>query len=248
MYGYVYKTTNKVNNKIYIGQKKSPVFLGNKYFGSGKYLKHAINKYGEQNFCVELVECAESKEELSNLEIFYIKKYNSTNSDIGYNIAKGGIGGGEVYVHNEIENAFIPKLSLDYYLQNGYKLGMMPGRKELNHSTTRGKNISKALLGRTKSEEHIKNHSDALKKSHRHWYTNGIVGQDLCLKESDDIPDGYYRGRTISDETKKKCGLKNIGRTSWNKGLTKETDERVKKYGEKQSKNKHIKQLNEKGG
>ena len=38
MYGYIYKTTNLVNGKIYIGQKKSDVFLGDKYLGSGKKL------------------------------------------------------------------------------------------------------------------------------------------------------------------------------------------------------------------
>ena len=42
MYGYIYKTTNTVNNKIYIGQKKSEIFLKESYLGSGKYLKNAI--------------------------------------------------------------------------------------------------------------------------------------------------------------------------------------------------------------
>ena len=232
MYGYIYKTTNKLNNKIYIGQKKSKIFLGEDYLGSGKYLLRAVNKYGRENFMVEMIDTADSRDNLSELEIFYIKKYNSTNHMIGYNIAKGGIGGGEIYVNNGVVNEFISKDCLEYYLNNGWQLGMLPGRKELNHSATRGMNISKALKGRHRTTEHTKNHSNALKNAHRHWYTNGILGQDLLLKESEIIPDGYYKGRTISEEDKKKCGVKNLGKPAWNKGLTKDTDERVKKYAE----------------
>lgn len=41
-YGYIYKTTNLVNNKIYIGQKTSKKFLGESYLGSGKLLSKAV--------------------------------------------------------------------------------------------------------------------------------------------------------------------------------------------------------------
>lgn len=241
MYGYIYLTTNKLNNKIYVGQKKSDVFLAENYLGSGKYLKRAVNKYGKENFEVILLDTADYRKDLSDLEIYYIEKYNSTDKHIGYNIAKGGIGGGEVYVHNDIKNEFIPKDSLEIYLNNGWQLGMLPGRKEINHSATRGINISNAMKGKHKSPEHIKNHSESLKKAHRHWYTNGIIGQDLCLKESDTVPDGYYRGRTISEECKRKCSENRKGKPAWNKGLTKETDDRVKKYAESLVRSKYKK-------
>lgn len=232
MYGYIYKTTNLINNKIYIGQKKSKVFLNEKYLGSGKYLWHAINKYGKDNFIVEMLDTAETRDELSELEIFYISTYNSTDPKIGYNIARGGIGGGEVYVNNGIKNEFIMKSNLQRYLQEGWTLGLLPGRKEKNHSLTRGLNISKALKGRPKSKLHIEHHRESLKAKKRHWYTNGVVGQDICIEEGKEIPENYYPGRTISDEVKKRCGAKNIGKTPWNKGLTKQTDERVKRYAE----------------
>lgn len=43
----IYKTTNKINGKIYIGR-----YCGNRssYLGSGSYLKRAIRKYGKDNF------------------------------------------------------------------------------------------------------------------------------------------------------------------------------------------------------
>ena len=46
-YYYIYKTTNVVNNKIYIGKHKSKD-LDNNYLGSGKILQLAVKKYGEE--------------------------------------------------------------------------------------------------------------------------------------------------------------------------------------------------------
>lgn len=90
MYGYIYKTTNLVNNKIYIGQHHASIFEPNRYIGSGLLITEAINKYGFDNFKCELLAECESAEELNNLEQFYIKKFNSQNLEIGYNIAAGG--------------------------------------------------------------------------------------------------------------------------------------------------------------
>ena len=94
MYGYIYKTTNLVNGKIYIGQKKSDKFLGEQYLGSGKILKQAITKYGQSNFKVILLEECQNKIDLNQKEIYWISKYNSINKDLGYNIAECGQGGG----------------------------------------------------------------------------------------------------------------------------------------------------------
>jgi group I intron endonuclease len=90
MYGYIYKTINLVNGKIYIGQKHSDKFLGNKYLGSGKRLKEAIAKYGKDNFTVELLEEVMNMESMDNREIYWIAHYNATNKEIGYNLSEGG--------------------------------------------------------------------------------------------------------------------------------------------------------------
>ena len=78
MYGYIYKTTNLVNGKIYIGQKKSNVFLGDKYLGSGKILKMAIEKYGKENFSVELLH-----ESLNKLDLDAMEKYTFKSNEDG---------------------------------------------------------------------------------------------------------------------------------------------------------------------
>ena len=92
MYGYIYKTTNLINGKIYIGQHKHSEFDTN-YFGSGTLLFRAIDKYGKDNFKCELIKEAYSQQELNDLEKYYIEVFNSRDIAIGYNLAEGGIGG-----------------------------------------------------------------------------------------------------------------------------------------------------------
>lgn len=86
----IYKTTNLLNGKIYIGKDARN---DNTYFGSGLILKNAIKKYGIQNFKKEILETCNSFKELNEREIYWIKYYNSTDKTIGYNIAIGGLGG-----------------------------------------------------------------------------------------------------------------------------------------------------------
>ena len=83
----IYKTTNLVNGKIYVGQdsKNNP-----KYLGSGKILKRAIIKYGKDNFKKEILEICNTKDELDNAEKYWIKELKAIEN--GYNIAEGGNG------------------------------------------------------------------------------------------------------------------------------------------------------------
>ena len=103
MIGYIYETTNLINNKKYIGKKVAKEFLGNRYLGSGVLLKQAINKYGKQNFNVKLLQICNTPQELVTTEIYYIKKFNCVNSDNYYNLSEGGEGcyGKRKYKHSE---------------------------------------------------------------------------------------------------------------------------------------------------
>lgn len=93
MFGYIYKTTNLINNKIYIGKKHSDSFIPT-YYGSGKIIRRALEKYGKDSFVVEVLEWCETLEDLNAKEIYYIKTLDSDRrSGHGYNIALGGDGG-----------------------------------------------------------------------------------------------------------------------------------------------------------
>lgn len=71
-YGYVYKITNNINGKIYIGQKKGEKLVEN-YWGSGKLIVEAVKKYGKDNFSREVLEWCETKDELNQRENISLK-------------------------------------------------------------------------------------------------------------------------------------------------------------------------------
>lgn len=91
--GYIYKITNVINNKSYIGQTKNTIKTrmykhysqANKDNVTG--IDAAIKKYGKQNFIVEEI-CRCDNQDLDELEKFYIHKYDTFNN--GYNLTIGG--------------------------------------------------------------------------------------------------------------------------------------------------------------
>ena len=97
MYGFVYITTNHVNGKQYIGQRKyDKQGKWKEYLGSGIILSRAIEKYGIKNFSKEIIEECKTKKILNEREIYWINYYNAVESDNFYNIASGGDGGNTI--------------------------------------------------------------------------------------------------------------------------------------------------------
>ena len=98
----IYKATNLINNKIYIGQAINTLeYRKNQHFREARcekkknnYFHNALNKYGQENFIFEEIDFANSQEELDEKEIYWIDYYNSTNKTIGYNLDSGGKSGG----------------------------------------------------------------------------------------------------------------------------------------------------------
>ena len=80
---FIYKTTNIINNKIYVGKSK---FNNPDYLGSGLKIAGAIKKYGKKNFSKSIIEeCLDS--DVNAREIFWISQFNSTDETLGYNIS-----------------------------------------------------------------------------------------------------------------------------------------------------------------
>lgn len=94
----IYKITNQINGKCYIGQSTNILKRWAEHRnratskGSEGYEGHfyrSIRKYGLNNFSFEILEeCP--KEDLNEKEIFYIMKYHSNQKDFGYNLTIGG--------------------------------------------------------------------------------------------------------------------------------------------------------------
>lgn len=85
----VYITTNKINNRFYIGTHVSENPL-DAYLGSGKLLIKAIKKYGKENFNKSILGEFENHLEAHYWEGFYIKLFKSFLREIGYNISPTG--------------------------------------------------------------------------------------------------------------------------------------------------------------
>ena len=133
----VYKHTNKINGKVYIGQTKDCLnrWKPSSYVGS-TYFYHAIQKYGWNNFQHEFLKTNLTQEEADYWERYFIKKYQSTNPQYGYNICEGG--GHKIILHGE-KNGFYGKQhtpeSIKIMKQKKYG-GNNPGAKAVRCITT----------------------------------------------------------------------------------------------------------------
>ena len=86
----IYKITNLINEKIYIGQSKNPEKRFKQHISGLKdsIISAAIIKYGKENFSFEIIE--EDIDNYNEREIYWIQYYNSFNRDFGYNKTLGG--------------------------------------------------------------------------------------------------------------------------------------------------------------
>ncbi len=94
MYGVIYKITNLINGKSYVGQTSRT--LKERFIEHAKaktHLGNAIRKYGRKNFSVEVIEECTKPEQLNEREIFWIAHFNCKHPN-GYNFTDGGEGTG----------------------------------------------------------------------------------------------------------------------------------------------------------
>ena len=89
---YVYKITNKINGKFYIGKRKHITPYKDSYMGSGKQIQFAIKKYGRLNFTKEILQIFESNDGAAKYEAELVTKEVVANGN-SYNMHEGGHGG-----------------------------------------------------------------------------------------------------------------------------------------------------------
>lgn len=205
----VYKTTNLISGKIYIGHHKQnnkfDPYEFDGYLGSGKLLKEAIEKYGENNFIRETLfvfdnkkECIGKEKELVNEE-FVISRNN-------YNLMVGGEGGDTLSFMSE-EGLKQRKVRL---LQTKTKNGTLHDSPEVrmkkSHSSKRRVIDKPHTIPDNKGRKHAGQKLMNMRKSYKNrtgkfkWITDGK--KTILHDVSEPVPDGFYYGRSV----KKFCG------------------------------------------
>lgn len=91
-YGIIYKITNKVTGQEYIGQTTNTLsYRFNCHCNEtrNRHISNAIRKYGKEQFLAEEICSVNSKENLNDLEQYFVVKYNTMHPN-GYNHRAGG--------------------------------------------------------------------------------------------------------------------------------------------------------------
>lgn len=170
-YGIIYKYTSP-SNKNYIGQTINPPekrkiqHIQDTKNGSTLIFHNAIRKYGINTFTYEILDIASSKEELNNLEIYYIEKYNSYyKNGNGYNMTFGGEGANG-YIFTEDDRIKLSISLKKFFKENPESLINMSNRtKEYNKlHPEKAKNHSKFMKEFSNLQENKEKSINTFKK------------------------------------------------------------------------------------
>lgn len=203
----IYKYTNRVNGKVYIGQtcrtlEERARYNGRGYQGCCKFWS-AIRKYGWESFEPEILKKGLTSSEAVEFEEFYIRKYNSVEE--GYNT--------------------LYKSNLEF--SEGYRNNMSNAVKNSEHAKERSRKISNSLKG-DKNPFYGKHHTEQTKEILREYRKGKKLSEETKRKISEAITGGKnpFRGRRHSKESKEKMRKAKLG-----KKLSEETREKLRISG-----------------
>lgn len=211
----IYKITNLINGKIYIGKHKCN-YLDDTYFGSGKCLELAIKKYGIENFKFDLLIDLKNQTEMDLLEEMVVNKDFLARSDV-YNISRGGV---NPCMYGET-NPFYGKRHTDEVKQ---KLSSIHAGVHI--SETHKKNISLGLkrLYQEHPEITMKFASLKNKKQCRNKETGEIKFFEVSkIPENFEIYRFPQKDRHVSEERKLEIKRNRKERVSRSNGITTES-------------------------
>lgn len=190
MHYILYKTTNLVNQKIYVGVHKTSR-LDDGYMGSGKVICAAIKKHGVENFRTEILE------HFDNSEAMYAREAEVVNEDFlarpdVYNLSLGGHGGfgylNRTGLNTKRDMSKNRNGGLAVIAKYGRVIGKKPDRSHCKPS----------FLGRKHSEETKAKMRLTDRSGEKNsqfgtiWITDGVTSK----KHKGEIPEGWKRGRS----------------------------------------------------
>lgn len=183
----VYKATNKINGKIYIGKTIRKLSHAKaRHFNRAKlgfdtYFYNAIRKYGFDSFEWEVIYNGTSDIDICNKEVELIKYFNSRSQDIGYNMTDGGDGSSGIIVKESTKKLMsINSLGIK---NSCYGLhGTNHPAYGNKHSQEVKDKISKTFKDKPKTEEHKSNLSKAKLMLSHYSYELRVKAFELRLQ------------------------------------------------------------------
>jgi hypothetical protein len=204
MYHILYKTTNIVNGKYYIGVH-STNNLDDGYLGSGIYLLNSISKYGKKNFKREILESFESREELFEREKHIVNEdlrkdrlcMNLKNGGEGLDLEASSLGGKALwkryYSDEQLKNQMSKCFSET--IKRNHRLGKMNTNN--NHRRLGHKN-SKEMNSKIGKANSIKQKGEGNSQFGTCWIYNLELEKNKSIKKSElqnFLDQGWIKGR-----------------------------------------------------
>jgi len=212
MHYLVYKITNKLNGKIYVGKHKTKDELDD-YFGSGLLLERAINKYGKENFIKEIIHRAKTEDEMNEMEAKIVDEDFIARSDT-YNLKLGGQGGFDYILENKlfVTDKFYAACHENWKIGRDKLAELMTDEEFKSQFSKKVSDGLKLFYSTNINPFKGKKHSDDAREKMRQakvgkcsgknnpsfgtiWITNGV--ESIKIKKSDPIPTGYKKGRLL---------------------------------------------------
>lgn len=187
IYGIIYITTCLVNGKVYIGQTIR--WQDKSYLGSGVALCEAVKKYGRSKFKRKILKVCYNQRQLDAWEMIMIRKYNSTDKSIGYNVLPG-----TANEFGQVNPSKLPEVVEKIRKKKKDKWG--------------GENCY--WYGKTLSEDTKRKLSDKAKKRLSDPRNNPMYGKKQSEEARRKIAEkakgrvGYNKGKRLSEETRNK--------------------------------------------
>lgn len=207
-YYIIYKTTNLVNNKVYIG-KHITQKLDDSYLGSGKLLRRAIVKYGVENFRKEILHVFDNEDDMNAKEQELVTE-EFVLQESNYNLCVGGRGGFSYInreglrgcqndeTHVKISNTMKERgITFGEHARNKSALAVSKRHKDglVKYDNFKGKTHTEESKKKMSASSKGKSTGERNSQFGTRWITDGNVSKKIMKTEV--IPDGWYPGRKI---------------------------------------------------